>query len=348
MQPATPILMESSNLLPPELEMVTQRYDTVLLHVDMPEINVNRSATGMKRLDSWSATPRLRQQWLQLSTPVLEDLVNDKIIAGKQSSHPSHDLLESSKGLHGVNETSSRSLTKTWSLSNCFNGTPGLLIAVTLNLFLSTSFGSAFFPSEWDFPIGVPRAIGVQMFLFSTLICQITLTMLSEFPSAMGMMMVENIPFMHTICMIAVERQGQSADTFATVFVAFSISSVVVGIFFYLLGAFRLGNTVYFFPKHVIVGCIGGIGIFILTTGFEVATNVPWRWDLPALRLYSASKVLPLWAVALMLELFLRLVLAITNASLLPPFYFVSIPPLFYIALLLLGKSVFALKYCRL
>jgi MFS superfamily sulfate permease-like transporter len=36
---------------------------------------------------------------------------------------------------------------------------------------------------------------------------------------------------------------------------------------------------VYFFPRHVIIGCIGGIGIFIMTTGIEVSADHAWSWD---------------------------------------------------------------------
>jgi len=87
-------------------------------------------------------------------------------------------------------------------------GAPGVIIAVVLNLFMSMSFGQAFFPSDFNFPSEVPRSIGVQMFLFSTLICQLVMTQVSDFPSAMGMMMVENIPFMHIIAEICVSENG--------------------------------------------------------------------------------------------------------------------------------------------
>lgn len=87
-------------------------------------------------------------------------------------------------------------------------GAPGVIIAVVLNLFMSMSFGQAFFPSDFNFPSEVPRSIGVQMFLFSTLISQLVMTQVSDFPSAMGMMMVENIPFMHIIAEICVTANG--------------------------------------------------------------------------------------------------------------------------------------------
>ena len=49
-----------------------------------------------------------------------------------------------------------------------------------------------------------------QMFLLSTVLCQVTLSLTSSFPMAVGQMMVENIPFMHVISHIAVQNQGKS------------------------------------------------------------------------------------------------------------------------------------------
>lgn len=42
-------------------------------------------------------------------------------------------------------------------------GTPALIIAILLNLFFGVSFGQVFFPTSWNFPDTVPRAIGVQV-----------------------------------------------------------------------------------------------------------------------------------------------------------------------------------------
>lgn len=64
-----------------------------------------------------------------------------------------------------------------------------------------------------------------------------------------GMMMVENIPFMHIIAEITINANGPGRDSFATVFVTFALSTVVVGVCFYLLGTFQIGNAVYFFPR---------------------------------------------------------------------------------------------------
>lgn len=50
-------------------------------------------------------------------------------------------------------------------LTRAVNGAPALVIAILLNLFFGVSFGQVFFPTSWNFPDSVPRAIGVQVFL---------------------------------------------------------------------------------------------------------------------------------------------------------------------------------------
>jgi sulfate permease, SulP family len=39
------------------------------------------------------------------------------------------------------------------------------------------------------------------------------------------------------------------------------------GLTFSLLGALRLGALLGFFPRHILVGCIGGVGAFLIETG---------------------------------------------------------------------------------
>lgn len=297
--------------------------------------------------DRWGATPRIRTQWLKPSQSFsnitralsIRDIEQSSLSVPKSPSlDKERDRFDSTTlpddGILGFQYDK-------WGIWNAVEGTPGLLIAVILNLFLSTSFGLAMFPPEWTFPAEVPRAIGVQMFLFSTLICQLVLTKMSQFPGPVGMMMVENIPFMQVISRAAVKAQGQGIETFSTVFITFALASVVVGVFFYCLGKFNLGNAVYFFPKHIIVGCIGGIGIFIFQTGMEVASNVPWKWSIENMELYCTSKVAPFWVLAVGFELLLRVLQkSFKHLAFLPPFFFISIPPVFYGALYLLRIPV--------
>jgi hypothetical protein len=298
----------------------------------------------------WGGTPELRKLWSnKLFKPKLTANESSEVNygsnevemeGGRFSRQPSIDELDEAQA-DAEPFSNSDSLTEKMRsvASHCMVGTPGLIIALVLNLFLSMSFGQAFFPTSWQFPVGIPRAIGVQMFLFSTLISQLVMTAMSEFPTAMGMMMVENIPFMHIIAQIAVKQQGPGIETFSTVFVTFALSTIVVGIAFYILGAFKIGNAVYFFPRHVIIGCIGGIGIFIIQTGVEVSCDRSWEWSLSSFAAFAQTSVAVHWLASLAFVALLRILLAVFNAPLLPPFYFVAIPPAFYLILLVCGVS---------
>eukprot|EP01037_Dinobryon_pediforme_P018492 gene18492-18769_t len=183
------------------------------------------------RPEQWGATPEARKGWALAHYDTIE-----LEMLSIPASPPNPTELPSEKSQKYPEDTSNQ-------LFAFFYKTPGFLIAITLNLFLSMSFGAAFFPQYWQdsFPHYIPRtALGVQMFLFSTFICQLTMTSLSDFPTAMGMMMVENIPFMHRIAELVTSKQGMAEGAFATVLAAFALSSIVVGLVFFLLGKFKV------------------------------------------------------------------------------------------------------------
>ena len=106
-----------------------------------------------------------------------------------------------------------------------------------------------------------------------------------------------------------------------------------------MLGKLELGKVLYFFPAHVLVGCIGGIGIFIAKTGLEVTANT-------SLGIAFTQKI-PLLSVVFGFEAGLRVLNHMTKDSsgksrypLLSPIYFCLITPVFYIGIWATGKSV--------
>lgn len=164
---------------------------------------------------------------------------------------------------------------------------PAVAIVSVLNFMAGIPFGASYFPVEWansgsvptatddatpthvegEFPLPGKEALGLRMFLFSTIMAQVAFTFASKFTNGVGLQMVENVPFCLELARIVIREQGYGMDALGTLFFLFGLSSVIVGMTFYLLGKFSLGRVVYFFPSHVLVGCIGGIGAFIMTTG---------------------------------------------------------------------------------
>ena len=88
-----------------------------------------------------------------------------------------------------------------------------------------------------------------------------------------------------------------------------------------------LQPSLYFFPSHVLVGCIGGIGVFIAKTGLEVTSNSLFG----AKMLEKFHLLIPTFCF----EVILRLLSHWAHNTgrrlpLLSPMYFIAITPFFY------------------
>jgi hypothetical protein len=147
---------------------------------------------------------------------------------------------------------------------------------LTVSFMLGIPFGAAFFPTELELP--GKEILGLRMFLFSSMVAQLVFTYSSKFTNCIGVQMVENVPFYLELARILIAEEGNGEAAISTLFFLSGLSSVIVGSVFYLLGRFELGRVLYFFPKQVLVGCIGGIGLFIVITALEVSTNATFSF----------------------------------------------------------------------
>lgn len=126
--------------------------------------------------------------------------------------------------------------------------------------------------------------------------------------------------------------QEDADAVIATTIVAYSISSMITGLVFYLMGKFKFGFMVGFIPRHILIGCIGGVGWFLIATGFEVSARMEGslEYDLDTLKKLANPDTLPLW----MLPLFLAIVLFYSQSKVASkyflPLYILSIPVIFY------------------
>ena len=90
------------------------------------------------------------------------------------------------------------------------------------------------------------EVLGLRMFLFSTLVAQFVFTFKSKFTNGIGLQMVENVPFCLELARIVIDEGDNNGTTSAssTLFFLFALSSVIVGIVFYLLGVMEWGRIV--------------------------------------------------------------------------------------------------------
>jgi SulP family sulfate permease len=185
------------------------------------------------------------------------------------------------------------------------------------------------------------------MYLFDTplllaaMVAQFVYTFASKFDSAVGLQMVENVPFCLELARIVMSEQHDNASATSTLFFLFGCSSLIVGLVFYLLGRLNLGRIVYFFPSHVLVGCIGGIGAFIIVTAIEVSTNTTFTFTAQGVNdsiIGHFNLLLPV----IIFESVLRILIYATKGkyALLSPVYYCFITPVFYFILYCFGIDI--------
>jgi len=118
----------------------------------------------------------------------------------------------------------------------------------------------------------------------------------------------------------------------ATTITAFALSSILTGLVFFLMGTFHFGYIVGFIPRHILTGCIGGVGWFLIATGFEVSAglNGNFNYDWATLSKMFEPETLVLWIIPFTSAIVLYwLQQRITSRYLLPG-YILAIPAIFY------------------
>ena len=270
---------------------------------------------------------------------------------------------------NGVDSTRKRSIRRRpllqsqWrTIEKAASQLPAVALVTLFHLMVGIPFGVSYFPVGWRssmsaagsavsssdeggfvmdgaFPIPHKEALGIRMFLFSTIIGQLTMTYASNFRNCIALQMVENVPFCQSLSYIVIKHQGYGLEALSTLFFLFGLASVIVGAVFYILGRLKLGKVLYFFPAHVLVGCIGGIGVFIAKTGLEVTANASFGT--------AFVEKMSLLLVVFGFEAGLRVLNHLTKDStgtsrypLLSPIYFILITPLFYFGIWACGISV--------
>jgi SulP family sulfate permease len=125
----------------------------------------------------------------------------------------------------------------------------------------------------------------------------------------------------------------QSQAVMATVITSYALSSVLTGLIFLLLGLFRLGDLVSFFPRSILLGCIGGVGVFLFLTGIEVSAGLDSNmdWNIETLERLIHPSTLILWTLPFALALLLMLIRKYFKHPVVMPVFFIAITAIFYI-----------------
>lgn len=248
-----------------------------------------------------------------------------------QSSHPNHGHSDTkNKGLKNV-------------VVKAVSYLPAVFLGTLLNVLDALSYGMIMFPiGEAVFSQMAPT--GLSMFYISTVISQLVYSLgFSAFKSGIGSEMIEVTPFFHSMALsIAANMAGKLDEAIlATVIVTYAFSSVVTGVIFFLLGKLKLGSLVGFFPRHILVGCIGGVGYFLVVTGIEVSSRLEGGllYNLATFNfLFGNYLTLLQWTVPLLLTIVLILLHQKIHHSLLVPMFFIGVFVAFHVIVALVGS----------
>ncbi|ORY87148.1 sulfate transporter family-domain-containing protein [Protomyces lactucae-debilis] len=212
---------------------------------------------------------------------------------------------------------------------------PAVVLGLLLNILDALSYGMILFP------LGTPifanlGADGISMFYVSCIISQLVFSLGgSVFKGGIGSEMIEVVPFFHQMALSIMADIGEDKPdaVIATTILAYAISSIVTGLVFFSLGYFKLGSLIGYFPRHILVGCIGGVGWFLFVTGLEVSARLDGNleYSLKTLQHLFEGHTALLWSIPLGLAIILEILQRLLSHPLVVPLYFCAIPLVFYI-----------------
>ena len=213
--------------------------------------------------------------------------------------------------------------------------TTGVLMGVTEVIF-ALSVGSLIFSG--DLATFLPYGIGLALVTSTVMLLGVSLG--SSVPGVTGILQDSPSVVLATMAsaLVAALPAARMEDKLATVLVAIALTALLTGIFFLVLGSFRLGGLVRFLPHPVVGGFLAGTGWLLVQGSFGVMAGAPLTlFNLPALIRLDA---LVLWIPGALFGLALFLGLRRIRHFLTMPVILVLAFILFFLALLLTGTSI--------
>lgn len=210
-----------------------------------------------------------------------------------------------------------------------------VFLGLLLNILDALSYGYILFPlGSSVFSQTGPD--GISIFFVSCIVSQLCYSLgLSVFRGGVGSEMIEVVPFFHKMTYSIMARmEGESDEAIiATVIVAYCLSSIVTGLIFLALGGFKLGNLVSFFPRHILIGCIGGVGFFLFVTGIEVSARLEGNlnYNLDTLHKLFDRDTVQLWTLPLVLAVIVLVLRRFLKSPFVLPAFFVVVFGTFYL-----------------
>jgi SulP family sulfate permease len=216
----------------------------------------------------------------------------------------------------------------------------GLIIGLML-VFMALSFAALIFSG--DLSPFISRGIGLA--LLGTAIIGLVIASFTSLPGTIGGS--QGVSAAITATMTAalaagIPGGGTSPESFATVVAAIAVVTLATGLFFWILGRFRLGGLVRFLPYPVVGGFLAGTGWLLVTGAIAMMVDLPPGTASLSNMLTALvqPQALYYWLPGLVLALMLLVITRRSDHFLVLPVYLVGAVLLFFFIARLAGISV--------
>ncbi|WKZ46346.1 MAG: SulP family inorganic anion transporter [Anaerolineales bacterium] len=207
------------------------------------------------------------------------------------------------------------------------------LIAAIVTISMEISLAALIFSG--DLSQFLPGGIGLM--LFGAFAVGIVIALTTSLPGMIGVPQDTPAAIVGLIgASIAIAMKGAEPNAvYATVLAAISVTSILTGIFFLLLGRFKASGFVRYIPYPVVGGFLAGTGWLLSLGAFGVMVN----GGLSITHLFSANNLVS-WAPGAVFAVALLLILKRSNHFLITPGALIVATLLFYGYLLIAGIPV--------
>ncbi|MCB9434377.1 MAG: SLC26A/SulP transporter family protein [Ardenticatenaceae bacterium] len=211
------------------------------------------------------------------------------------------------------------------------NITAGVIVGL-LQIVRSISYAALVFTGD----LSAFVANGIGLVLLATIILGLMITLFTSLPGALGNS--QDIPSAILAGIVVTISQSIAGsappqEVFLTNIAAISTATLATGIFLWILGQFKLGSLVRFFPYPVVGGFLAGTGWLITKGAFSMMANQPLSIA------FLQQDMLLRWVPGLVFALALFLILRYANHSLIIPGMVIGGTLLFYLVAFLSGSA---------
>ncbi|HEX6262914.1 MAG TPA: SulP family inorganic anion transporter, partial [Actinomycetota bacterium] len=213
------------------------------------------------------------------------------------------------------------------------------MVVGVLEVVVATSFAALIFSG----PLAEHLPAGIGLGLVAAAAILITVALVSSHRGTFGSVQDISAAVLSIVAAsIVADLPPEDPRVFLTVVAAITLTSLLTGGFFLLLGTFRLGDVIRFVPYPVVGGFLAGTGWLLFRGGMEVVSGVPLAFG--RLGVLAESDVLARWIPGVVFAVVLLVLARRSQHPMVIPLSVLGGIGAFYVVVLVAGAGIGAVE----